>query len=186
MTANRVIRLEARDEAERLWSGARQSRDQAESSLVDLCQALDLGVRAAEILVGQKLQPQRHDWPATIELLLEPPPPAVDRQRDSTHLPRTLQFIHVLDMLSADGLDCVSPDLHRGWEDRRFSCQRSRERARAAVGVTLDAAGRDRLLLLCAYRNRLFRMHPPVEVVVDDVVAAWPALEELVGKLGGG
>ena len=72
----------------------------------------------------------------------------------------------VLDLLSDDALECVAPGMHRGWEDRRFSCRRSRETASEAVGYRIPPDDREALLLLSAYRNRVFRLPPPVRVVV--------------------
>ena len=94
-----------------------------------------------------------------------------------------MQFTDILDLLSEEQLDCVGPKLHRGWEDRRFSCRRSRATAAEAIGLTVDAAERDRLLLLAAYRNRIFRYPPPIRIVPAEIVEAFPALAALVQSL---
>ncbi len=73
--------------------------------------------------------------------------------------------------------------MHRGWEERRFSCARSRKTAREAVGVTLDKTAIDHLLLLAANRNRLFRYPPPIKIVPAEITAAFPALRGLVEQL---
>ena len=39
------------EEASRLWQGAQEAFEKADSDLVSLCESLDLGIRAAEILV---------------------------------------------------------------------------------------------------------------------------------------
>ncbi len=98
-------------------------------------------------------------------------------------MPKALQITEILDLLSADGLDCVAPRLHRGWEDRRFSCARSRKTAREATGVTLEKPEVDSLLLLAAYRNRLFRYPPPIRIVPAEILGAFPALRSLVERL---
>ncbi|HSG82694.1 MAG TPA: hypothetical protein VLC48_10610, partial [Gemmatimonadota bacterium] len=153
--------------------------------LVSLCESLDLGLHAAEILVIHRLQSVKDQFPATIGLQLNMPEPQVDAHRDGISVPKTLEFIDVIDLLSDEELECVSPGLHRGWEDRRFSCRRSRTAAGEAVGLTLSAADQDKLLLLAAYRNRLFRSPPPVRVVPEEIVNGFPALERLVeGLLG--
>ncbi len=103
--------------------------------------------------------------------------------RDAEHQPHTLQFIHAIDMLSEDGLSCVATDLHRGWEDRRFSCRRSRVSAQEAIGVTIDATERDQLLLLAAYRNRIFRYPPPIQLNTKDILAAFEGLVRFVEGL---
>ena len=109
--------------------------------------------------------------------------PEVDTHRDAISVPNSLQFTDIVDLLSAEELECVSPGMHRGWEDRRFSCRRSRVSAQEAIGVTLDATERDQLLLLSAYRNRIFRYPPPIRVNTQDVLTAFESLERLVGGL---
>ena len=135
-----TITLQAEDEAERLWAGAQQAFERAGSSLVSLCESLDLGIRAAEILAIQKLQPAKEKFPATLVLQLETPRAEVEAHRDAVTIPKAMQFTDILDLLSEEQLDCVGPKLHRGWEDRRFSCRRSRATAAEAIGLTVDAA----------------------------------------------
>lgn len=178
-----AITLTPEEEASRLWAGACAAFEQAEGSFVSLCEALDLGARAIEIAAVERLQPALARFPATIGAQLEKPGPDLDLQRDAVHLPRTLSFTDVLDLLSEESAECVSPHLHRGWEDRRFSCRRSRDLARETTGAKISAEDHPRLLLLAAYRNRIFRVPPPVRVVRGDIVAAFPALERLYVQL---
>ena len=152
-----VVTLGPADEADRLWAGAEEAFGSARRSLVSLCECLDLGVRTAEILAIQRFQQAKDEFPGTIALQLETPTPEVEPLRDAVAAPKSVDFTEILDLLSAEELDCVGPRLHRGWEDRRFSCKRSRATAQKAAGVTLDRDGRDKLLLLAAYRNRIFR-----------------------------
>lgn len=172
---NAVV-LGAEEEADRLWRRALEARELAADDLVALCESIDLGIRAVEILAIGRLQAAVDGFPATIGLLLDLPEPRVDPVRDAVEVPDALQFTDVLDLLSAEELDCVSPRLHRGWEDRRFSCRRARNTAATAVDVRLEEEERGRLLLLSAYRNRLFRIPPPVRVDPGEVL---PALDEL-------
>lgn len=178
-----VIELSAEEEARRLWDGAVKARARADDDLVALCESVDLGLRAAELLVGSALEGVKSEFPATIALLLDRPEAEVDAHRDATNVPATLGFTEVLDLLSAGELECVAPGLHRGWEDRRFSCRRSRETAQQAMGVSLDGEARERLLVLTAYRNRLFRSPPPVRVLPGHILDAFGSLEDLMGKL---
>jgi len=181
-----VIELGSEEEAQRLWIGAAAAFEKASEDLVALCESLDLGLRAAEILVMHKLQEVKGQFPATIQLQLETPAPDVDPHRDAVNIPNTLDFTAVLDLLSADGLECVAPGMHRGWEDRRFACKRSRETATSALGITLDEEQREQLLVLAAYRNRIFRSPPPLNVVPAQIMGAWGALKTLVeGLLAG-
>ena len=178
-----VIELSPREEARRLWNGALAAHEAASSDLVAMCEALDLGLRSAEILAVQLLRPVKGDFPATIGAQLDTPVPEVDVMRDAINVPRALEFTDVVDLLSDPSLDCVSPGMHRGWEDRRFSCRRSRETAQAATGVTLAADEQKDLLLLSAYRNRVFRCPPPVRIVPDEILSAFVTLRRLVDAM---
>ena len=178
-----VIELGPEEEARRLWGGAMAARARAADDLVALCESLDLGLRAAEILTVHQLNPIRGQFPATIGLQLEMPDPEIDVHRDGIQVPKALQFNEVIDLLSDTELECVSPGMHRGWEDRRFACRRSRVTAQEATGVTLTAEEQERLLTLAAYRNRLFRTPPPVLVKPGDILSAFEALDRLVSGL---
>jgi hypothetical protein len=178
-----IIELGAEEEAKRLWQGARAAQEEAAGSLVAMCEALDLSLRAVEILVVHQLQAVKEHFPATIGLQLETPAPEVEAYRDAVNIPNSLTFTAVLDLLSAEDLECVSPGLHRGWEDRRFSCKRSRVTAQKALGVALGPEDRDQLLILSAYRNRIFRCPPPVRVRRDEILGAFPVLNRLMDGL---
>jgi hypothetical protein len=179
-----VIELGPEEEAKRLWEGAVEAQESASSDLVAMCETLDLGLRAVEILVTHRLQPVKSDFPATIGIQLDTPTPEVDTYRDAVNIPNSLPFTAILDLLSGEELECVSPGLHRGWEDRRFSCKRSRVTAKGALGITLTGEEREKLLLLSAYRNRIFRSPPPVRVVRDEILEAFPVLNRLIESLG--
>ena len=178
-----IIDLGPKDEADRLWRGAEDACEKADQSLVSLCECLDLGIRAAEILAVQRLQPVKPEFPGTIAIQLETPTPPVEAYRDAVTIPKSLQFTEILDLLSEDDLKCVGPRLHRGWEDRRFSCLRSRVTARKATGVALGEDSRDKLLLLSAYRNRILRYPPPIRIVIGEILGAFGELKALVEEL---
>lgn len=178
-----AITLDAEEEARRLWQGAREAFDLADDDLTSLSEALDLGLRAAEILAARRLVPVRDHFPATMGMLLDTPPAEVDIYRDAVETPRSLGFTDVLDLLSEPSLDCVGPELHRGWEDRRYSCRRSRATAQEAIGIQLDGDERRQLLALAAYRNRIFRLPPPVRLIPEEIRSAFPALISLVRRL---
>lgn len=179
-----VIELGPAEEAERLWLGSLAAREAADDDLAALFEALELGVRAVEILAMHRLMAVKADFPATIQARLEVPAPEVDPHRDAVAVPNSLDFPSLLDLLSAEELDCVSPGMHRGWEDRRFSCRRSRVTAREALGVTLDHSERERLLVLAAYRNRVFRSPPPLRLVPMEILDSFGALDRLKDALG--
>ncbi len=178
-----VVELPPVEEARRVWRAALEARMSAPRDLVALCSAMDLGARAAEVLAVHRLQAVKDKFPATIGAQLGTPSPEVNPDRDAVSIPDSLQFTDVLDLLSAEELDCVSPGLHRGWEDRRFSCRRSRATAQEALGITLDSNDRDNLLLLSAYRNRIFRYPPPIRIEPAKIIDAFESMVSLVEKL---
>lgn len=178
-----VFELEPREEAQRLWQGAIEAREGAAEDMISLFEALDLGVRAAESLVIEKLNPIKDEFPATIAIQLERPAPEVDTVEDAIAVPHSLQFTDIVDVVSAQELECVAPGLHRGWEDRRFSCKRSRATAQEALKVTLTGEEQRDLLLLSAYRNRIFRAPPPVRVAPKEVLLAFGTLEAFMERL---
>ena len=182
-TATEVLTLSPEQEAVRLWEGAEAELSAASKDFVALCEALDLGVRAAQILAILRVRPARDSLPATVAMLLDQPPPEVDPWRDVVHLPKTLQFAEAIDLLSADELECITPHLHHGWEDRMWSCRRARKAARGAAGITLGPSERTQLMVLAAYRNRIFEMSPPVTVDPAAILEAFPALRDLVEQL---
>ena len=53
----------------------------------------------------------------------------------------------------------------------------------AAAVLTLDRPVRDQLMLLAAYRNRIFEQSPPVQVDPVAVLEAFPSLLGLVEQL---
>lgn len=184
-TALEAHTLSPTQEADRLWQGAERELARSQGDFVALCEALDLGIRAAQILAGLRLEPVRERLPATIAALLERPPEEIDPWRDVVHQPRALRFAEVIDLLSDEPLECVSPHLHHGWEDRTWSCRRSRRLAREAAGLLLERPQRDQLMVLAAYRNRIFETPPPVQVEPARVAEAFPALEKLIRGLKG-
>jgi hypothetical protein len=95
-----VFELGPEEEAGRLWRGAQEAQGRAPESLVAMCEALDLGLRAAEILVTHRLQAVKDRFPATIGIQLETPAPEVDPLRDAVNIPNSLAFTAILDLLT--------------------------------------------------------------------------------------
>ena len=178
-----TITLTPTDEATRLWIDAGNAFETGGKSFGALSEALEFGIRAVHILAVNKLQPIADRFPATIEAQLEAPDPEVVPYRDALKELHALQFIEVLDLLSEDDAECISPHLHRGWEDRRASCHRSRQLGREACGAVLTPEARDKLVLLEAYRNRIFRVPPPVRIKTTEIRDAFPELEKLYEDL---
>ena len=178
-----TITLGAHEEARRLWKAAEEAARDASTNLVALCACLDRGIRAAEILAVEALQPVREQFPGSIAVRLEKPDASVDVARDAVEISADVTFAEIVDLLSEEALSCVGPGLHRGCEDRRLSCSRSRATAHGALGITLDAGDRDRLLMLGAYRNRIFRSPPPITLEPAALLEALPALSRLMERL---
>ena len=178
-----AITLSPTEEADRLWRGALDAYDQSDQTITTICEYLDLGLRTAEILVVRKLQPVKGRFPATIGMMLESPEAEIQVYRDAVDVPHTVQFTEALDLLSEEGLECVGPNLHRGWEDRRFSCRRSRRTSLDAIGFSIGEADRERLLMLSACRNRIFRLPPPVTLEPEAIRSDFSSLIDLVERL---
>ena len=88
-----IIHLGAEEEANRLWQGAKTAQESASEDFVALCEALDLGLRTAEVLVTHRLQPVKDQFPATIGIQLDTPSPEVEPHRDAITVP-TFPSLH--------------------------------------------------------------------------------------------
>ena len=173
------------DASRMFWSGALMAFENGRRDPVQQLIAVELGLRAAENEITEILQTRSHEFAATIGLRLERPAAHLYVYRDAVTEPQGVTFTEILDLLSKDDLPCVGPRLHRGWEDRRFACRRSRGVAQEAVGVTLEHEDREQLLLLSACRNRIFRDPPPVRIRTGAVLAGLEPLTRLVDRLTG-
>ena len=178
-----VLHLSSLEEADRLWKGAREAFPTAGVRLVSMCASIDLGLRAAELYALSGLRQTRHAFSPQIRHHLEAEDPRVHWQRDALGAPPCVDFKVLLDLMSAPELDCIAPEAHEDGSPSHFSCERSRAAAKAALGFSLSGEDRDLLLLLLAYRNRIFRCAPPVELRKDEVLVAFPALAQLVERL---
>ena len=78
----------------------------------------------------------------------------------------------------------MAPGLHRGWEDRRFSCRRSRVTALEALGVTLTRRGAGASFCSCRpTETGSSGARPLSRVVRGEILDAFPALNRLVESL---
>ncbi len=178
-----VLQLSSLEEADRLWRGAREAFSTADARLVSLCSAIDLGLRAAELYAVDRLKETKHSFASQIRDRLEANDPKVHWRRDALGAPSCVDFRVLLDLMSAAELECIAPDAHRSGEASPSSCERSRGAASSVLGFSLSGEDRDLLLLLLAYRNRIFRCAPPVDLRKDEVLVAFPALVQLVERL---
>ena len=182
-TQSEGVVLSPHAEAERLWSGAQEAFQQARDGIAPLSETIDLGMRVVEILTIECLRKVRLEFPTSVATLLDPPPLEINLTRDFLNAPKTLRLIDALDMLSDPELTCISPGLHKGWVDHVQVCRELRTNTKRATGLSLDANQRGALMLIGAYRNRIFLLPPPVRIVPDEVLGAFPVLSELVGQL---
>ncbi len=178
-----LLHLSPFEEADRLWRGARDAFSTAGERLVSLSSAVDLGLRAAELYAVGRLRDTKHAFPPQIRDRLEAADPRVHWRRDALETPACVDFRVLLDLMSEAELECIAPDAHLSDEPSRFSCERCRAAAHAALGFSLSGEDRDLLLLLLAYRNRIFRCAPPVDVRKAEILVAFPALAQLVERL---
>lgn len=176
------IVLTADGEAERLWRLAEKAFVRAPGSVAELCDAINLGVRVVEIAVVNRLQHHRNRFPLAVSSLLISPPAEIDLLRDLVYPPRTVGFVDVIDLLSDEPLLCVSPTLHQHCKGDH-ACREARETTREVIGFSLSENERRPLMLIGAYRNRLFFLPPPVRIVPDRAIDAFPSLAVLADRL---
>lgn len=182
-TLPEILTLDAHQEATRLWRGALDAFQDAPDSLVSLCESLDLGVRAAELYAVLGLEAMQQGFPEALRMHLQSQDPEIHWYRDAMDGVPCVQFRVLLDLMSDADLDCIAVELHGAARPSAFPCERARASAYTALGFSLSGEDRDLLLLLLAYRNRIFRCVPPVEIRKEEVLVAFPALVQLVGKL---
>lgn len=162
-------------------SGAGQSSQPLEQAA-----GLALAMRALQLLCLYRLQPVRESFPATNRALMPVPEPVIEPARDALALPADfLGAIEIVDLLSEQDLDCVAPQLHRGWQDRRRSCAQARELAAEAFGFSITGDERQALLGALAICNRVFCIPPPVALLPAVVSAAFGPVLGLIERIGG-
>lgn len=154
------------------------------TAVIDRVYALSMGLRAAQLLAFQLLSGVRDQFPATVQALMSRPQPVLDVHRDAQASPDdTLSLVNILDLLSAEQLLCISPEMHRGWQDKKQSCREARQISREAAGFSLDSLDRAGLLAAVALRNRLLRMPPPAIVDPETVRSTLESVFGLVMRL---
>ena len=176
--------MDARMIAQGLLASLARTRLAGSEDPLDIAQALALRIRAALLLGLERIAAVAGEFPATIQALMNVPTANIEAARDALTQPQDyLGFIDLLDLLSDDSLDCVSPRLHRGWQDKAQSCSEARRLSRAAVGFSIDAIHRDSLLLALAIYQRIFCIPPPVQLGPEDARAALKAVDDLIDRI---
>ena len=148
-------------------------------SEVELVQSLSLALRALHLRGFARIYPIREQYPATLQALLDRPAAQLDTQLDALADPHDfLRLPDLLDMISDEGLPCIAPRLHRGWQDKRQSCIEARRITVEAVGLKLLERQRRELLAGVALSNRLLALPGPT--ILDQRrarEALWLAIE---------
>jgi len=162
-------------------SGAARSGEPLEQAA-----GLALAMRALQLLCLHRLQPQRDSFPATNRALMAVPEPRIEAGRDALALSADfLGVIEIIDLISGPGLECVAPQLHRGWQDRRRSCAQAREISAGAFGFSITGEERQQLLGALAICNRVFCIPPPVTLDRGAVQAAFAPVLTLIERAAG-
>jgi hypothetical protein len=172
--------------AEGLMASLARTRLAESEDPLEVAQALALQIRVALLLGLERIGAVAGEFPATIQALLSIPAESIEAVRDALVEPQDyLGFLDLLDLLSEEDLGCVSPRLHKGWQDKVQSCREARRLTRGAVGFSIDAAQRESLLLALAVHRRVFCGPPPVHLGLEESRAALKAAGDLIDRLTG-
>ncbi|MHC4605355.1 MAG: hypothetical protein ACYTAF_00275 [Planctomycetota bacterium] len=163
--------MDGREIAEKLLAGADVERLKASDDAVEIARAVGAVMRAAVLLGLERLAGAADEFPASIRGLMR------------GEAPDPFGFADLVDLLSDEGLECVSPRLHQGWQDRTQSCRTARAAGRKAAGFGIDAETREALLAGLVLHNRVFRLPPPAQLDAAGARRALSAVFGLVGRL---
>ncbi len=176
--------LEAGDAANGLIHQAETLADGGDP--LDRVAALALWMRAAEILLADRLEPVIPRFPATIQAhFTRPDGPTVGAQDAYLDPAAGAGMLDLLELLGETTLSCISPRLYRGWQDRNQARIDARKLACGQVGFALDSGEREGMLAALALRNRLFLAAPPVDLEEARLVDAEAAVRGFVERLAG-
>ncbi len=162
----------------------RMTEGVARRDVMGLKSGLAWGWHAVGLLAYVRLQPYRDSFDAWMSDYLHEGEPALDVDRDARwENQERLSSLELLDLLSEVGLPILKPELYQGWQDRTSRCRILRGKVGEIIGGSVDGQTREKLLLLLAAYHRLVRL--PAEVTLDatSVMAAMPALCDLLALL---
>jgi len=173
--------------AEGLLGVLERSRAARSEWALERATGLELAYRAFHLLALGTLEKVKAQFPATNQALMAVPDAAIEVGRDAlVHPADFLAPVDILDLMSEDGLPCVAPHLHRGWQDRQRSCLHARQVAAGAFGFRLGTAERSALLAGLAICNRIALVPPPVVLEPSAIRAAFDAVLPAIERLGAG
>ncbi len=145
---------------------------------------LGWGWHAVSVLAHDRLRPARDNFDHWFWDYLQVAEPQLDGPRDAQWQERSLSHIELLDILSEETMTILKPTFYQGWQDRTARCRTLRQRATAAIGGNIGASQRDDLVLLLGAHNRLLRVPAAVGLNGAELIAALPALFDLLELLG--
>jgi ribosomal protein S12 methylthiotransferase accessory factor YcaO len=154
---------------------------------LDQAAGLQQAYRAFHLLILDRLYPIKDQFPVTNQALMAVPNATIDPVRDSlAHPADFLAPIDLIDLISDEGLPCVAPHLHRGWQDRTESCRHARQLSSSVVGFSIDREEREALLAGLAVCNRVSVLPPPLELEPESVHRAYGPVLRLIERLAEG
>lgn len=163
------------------------ARVDAGEQAIDVAIATELCFRVMTILAQSALEDAREDYTVALQAMMHTPNAAIDEERDALVDERDfLGCLDVVDMLSAEGLDCVAPRLHRGWQDRHQSCRQARQVSTDRLGFSLAASERAAIVAAWGVCHRVMRVPPPVSFTARDLLRNRGPLLDLIAKLAPG
>jgi hypothetical protein len=170
--------------ATRLLESLTRNKMAASEDPVEVAQAIGVGIRVAHLLAYERIKSLRGEFPASIHAMMDLPEERIDSERDAFTEPLDyIDFVDMLDILSDAQLDCISPHLHRGWQDKAQSCRNARRVAKGAVGFSVGFRFRGGLLAAAAIYNRIFGVPAPVRVSLDETRTAFSSILQLTEAL---
>jgi len=146
--------------------------------------ALCWGWHAVKLLAWLRLSPERESFDPWLQDYLHEGEQALETDRDARWQEREqLGLLELLDLLSLPELPILRPEFYQGWQDRTTRCQSLRRQMNELIGGGLTEEPREQLLLLLAAYHRLVRL--PAQTILDteEVVAAFPALFNMINML---
>jgi hypothetical protein len=163
------------------------ARVDASDQPLDIAVATELCFRAMTVLAQSALEGAREDYTVALQAMMHAPQFAIDEERDALVDERDfLGCLDVIDLLSAEGLDCVAPRLHRGWQDRHQSCRQARRVSSDKLGFSLAASERAAIVAAWGVCHRVMRIPPPVSFAGKDLLRTRGPLLDLIAKLAPG
>ena len=146
--------------------------------------ALCWGWQAVELLVWLRLIPARDSFDPWFQDYLQEGELTLAVDRDARWQERErLGLLEVLDLLSLPELPILRPEFYQGWQDKTTRCQALRRQINELIGGALEEEQRDHLMLLLAAFNRLVRLPAQTALDPEEVVAAFPALFDMIEML---